>query len=172
MSHFHFPSSADVQSLFIRNVNEVFSEQSTFGQRASDKVAKIVGSWPFILVQSVIFILWIILNAAALVYQWDPYPFILMNLVLSMEAAFTAPIIMMSQNRQAEKDRIDAHNDFLINQTAEEEIRTILDHLDAQNLALNHIYDLLQRMENRDTVRPEDGELPNSQPAEGTNSVQ
>jgi len=69
-----------------------------------------------------------------------------MNLVLSLQAAFTAPIIMISQNRQAQIDRIDAHNDFLINQKAEEEIRTILDQLDAQNKALTHIYGLLHEL--------------------------
>ena len=143
MSRFHFPQRTVQELPPIQNVNEIFAEQSTLGQRASDRVAAIVGSWPFILIQSGLLLVWVILNVVALVYHWDPYPFILMNLVLSLQAAFTAPIIMMSQNRQAEKDRIDVHNDFIINQRAEEEIRTILEHLDAQNSALTHIYDLL-----------------------------
>jgi len=86
---------------------------------------------------------WVALNVMAVIRHWDPYPFILMNLVLSLQAAYTAPIIMMSQNRQAVKDRLEAHQDFLINQKAEEEVRAILDHLVAQNEALLHIHQLL-----------------------------
>ncbi len=72
-------------------------------------------------------------------YHWDPYPFILMNLLLSLQAAYTAPMIMMSQNRKADRDRLEAHNDYLINLKAEEEIRAILDHLVAQDQALMQI---------------------------------
>jgi uncharacterized membrane protein len=72
--------------------------------------------------------------------HWDPYPFILMNLILSTQAAYAAPIIMMSQNRQAAKDRLEAHNDYLINLKAEEEIKAILDHLLAQGQALSQIH--------------------------------
>jgi uncharacterized membrane protein len=87
--------------------------------------------------------MWVILNVAAVIRHWDPYPFILMNLVLSMQAAYTAPIIMMSQNRQAERDRLEAHNDYIINQKAEEEIRAVMDHLETQNEALLQIYQIL-----------------------------
>lgn len=102
-----------------------------------------MGSWRFIIIQSFILACWIILNITAWVYHWDPYPFILMNLVLSMQATYAAPIIMMSQNRQAGKDRLDAHNDFLINKKAEEEIRAILEHLAAQDQALIHMHQIL-----------------------------
>jgi uncharacterized membrane protein len=126
----------------IKNVNEAFEKQLTLGQRTSDRVANIVGSWPFIIVQSLFLTVWIILNVAAVIHHWDPYPFILMNLVLSMQAAYTAPIIMMSQNRQAERDRLEAHNDYIINQKAEEEIRTVMDHLETQAEALMQIYQI------------------------------
>jgi uncharacterized membrane protein len=126
----------------IKNVNEAFEKQLTLGQRTSDRVANIVGSWPFIIVQSILLTVWIILNVAAVIHHWDPYPFILMNLVLSMQAAYTAPIIMMSQNRQAERDRLEAHNDYIINQKAEEEIRTVMDHLETQAEALMQIYQI------------------------------
>jgi uncharacterized membrane protein len=126
----------------IKNVNEAFEKQLTLGQRTSDRVANIVGSWPFIIVQSLFLTVWIILNVAAVIRHWDPYPFILMNLVLSMQAAYTAPIIMMSQNRQAERDRLEAHNDYIINQKAEEEIRTVMDHLETQAEALMQIYQI------------------------------
>jgi uncharacterized membrane protein len=127
----------------IKNVNEAFEKQLTLGQRASDRIANIVGSWPFIIVQSILLTMWVILNVAAVIRHWDPYPFILMNLVLSTQAAYTAPIIMMSQNRQAERDRLEAHNDYIINQKAEEEIRAVMDHLDTQNEALLQIYQIL-----------------------------
>ena len=81
--------------------------------------------------------------------HWDPYPFILMNLLLSTQAAYTAPMIMMSQNRQADKDRLDAHNDYLVNQKAEEEIKTVLAHLDAQNQALTELHRMLLELAER-----------------------
>ena len=120
----------------VLDVNAVVEGGLSFGQRWADRVAAGVGSWPFIIVQSILLSFWAVLNITAWVRQWDPYPFILMNLFLSLQAAYTAPVIMMSQNRQAMKDRIEAHNDFLVNLKAEEEIRAVLDHLAAQNEAL------------------------------------
>jgi len=120
----------------------------TFGQKAADHVAKIVGSWTFIIIQSFILLGWAALNIIAWASHWDPYPFILMNLFLSLQAAYTAPMLMMSQNRQAAKDRIEAHNDFLINQKAEVEIRFIMDHLTAQDKALKEIHRLLVEQNN------------------------
>jgi len=127
----------------VHNVNEIFEEQLTVGQRAADWVANMMGSWKFIVVQSIILMLWIILNIIAWWQHWDPYPFILMNLVLSMQAAYAAPVIMMSQNRQVAKDRLEAHNDFLINQKAEEEIRVMMENLEAQNRAIAEIHQIL-----------------------------
>lgn len=106
------------------------------GQRAADWVANSVGSWPFILGQSALLLAWAAFNTAAWFYHWDPYPFILMNLLLSLQAAYTAPMIMMSQQRQVERDRLNAHNDYFVNQKAEEEVRAVLDHLAAQDEAL------------------------------------
>jgi uncharacterized membrane protein len=81
-------------------------DRMTVGQKIADKVASTMGSWPFIIVQSSILACWIVLNAAELIFRpWDPYPFILLNLMLSFQAAYAAPFIMMSQNRQAAKDR-------------------------------------------------------------------
>jgi uncharacterized membrane protein len=137
-SHHHAP---------VRNVNELLEEKLTFGQRAADWTTNVMGSWRFIIVQSVLLVLWVILNAVAWTKHWDPYPFILMNLVLSLQAAYTAPIIMMSQNRQAMRDRLDAHNDYLVNQKAEEEVRAILDHLAAQDQALTQIHQILLELQ-------------------------
>lgn len=131
----------------VQDVNEILAEQATAGQRAADWVATAVGSWRFIIGQSILLVIWAILNVTAWIQHWDPYPFILMNLFMSLQAAFTAPVIMMSQNRQTVRDRLKAQNDFLINLKAEEEIRAILVHLDAQNEALVEIHQQLLRLQ-------------------------
>ena len=130
----------------VLDVNEILEDQATKGQRAADWVATAVGSWGFIIGQSVLLTFWIVLNITAWINHWDPYPVSLMNLFLSAQAAFTAPVIMMSQNRQTTFDRLEAHNDFMINQKAEEEIRAILIQLDAQNEALAEIHLQLARL--------------------------
>jgi uncharacterized membrane protein len=99
--------------------------QLTTGQRIADKVAATMGSWPFIIVQTVFLIIWIILNLTAWVQQWDPYPFILLNLALSFQAAYAAPFIMMAQNRQQDIDRQAAETDHRINIKAELEIELL-----------------------------------------------
>ncbi len=103
----------------------------TRGAMIADLVAETVGSWRFIVIQSVILGLWVIMNVVAFIAHWDPYPFILLNLVLSFQAAYAAPIIMMSQNRQAEIDRRDAEHDFRINVKAELEIELLHNKIDA-----------------------------------------
>lgn len=102
-----------------------------FGAKIADWVAQTVGSWRFIIIQSVILALWIILNIIAWWTHWDPYPFILLNLVLSFQAAYAAPIIMMSQNRQSEIDRRHAENDYRVNEKAELEIELLHAKIDA-----------------------------------------
>jgi len=146
MTVVQFPTPFRHEHPPVRNVNEVFEEELSLAQRASDVVAKTVGSWKFIIIQSFLLSIWVVVNVVAIVQQWDPYPFILMNLVLSLQAAYTAPIIMMSQNRQAIRDRIEAHEDYLINQKAEVEIRAILDHLAAQDQALESLHQMLLKM--------------------------
>jgi uncharacterized membrane protein len=106
-----------------RNVNLEAEERLTLGQRLADRVAAFGGSWPFILVFCAVMVLWIVVNTWVLAEQtFDPYPYILLNLVLSMLAAMQAPIIMMSQNRQAAKDRLQADLDYRINLKAELEV--------------------------------------------------
>ena len=99
----------------------------TIGQRASDGIAKWVGSWVFIILLAIIMIFWIAINTSWIVFgrEWDPYPFILLNFVLSTLAATQAPIILMSQNRTAQKDRARAEYDYAVNKKAEKEIRQI-----------------------------------------------
>ena len=102
----------------------------TAGQRIADAVAATMGSWRFIIIQTTILTFWIVLNVTAWINQWDPYPFILLNLALSFQAAYAAPFIMMSQNRQQDVDRQQAAEDFHINVKAELEIELLHQKLD------------------------------------------
>ena len=95
------------------------------GQRIADTVATVMGSWTFIIIQSGILFVWITANLVGAVRGWDPYPFILLNLALSFQAAYAAPVIMMSQNRQQDIDRKAAENDYRINVKAELEIELL-----------------------------------------------
>ena len=131
----------------VRNVNALHEARLTWGQRIADRVAATMGSWRFIIIQSALLAVWIVLNVIGWLKHWDPYPFILLNLVLSFQAAYAAPIIMMSQNRQAEKDRIAAQHDYDVNVKAEEEITVILDHLEYQHELILH---MLARLERQD----------------------
>jgi uncharacterized membrane protein len=104
--------------------------QLGLGPRVSDAVARVVGSWRFIIIQSLLLAIWMALNIVGWIEHWDPYPFILLNLVLSFQAAYTAPIIMMSQNRQAEIDRQAAQHDYDVNIKAELEIELLHQKID------------------------------------------
>ena len=114
-----------------RSRNEhVAVPELTTGQRIADIVAATMGSWPFIIVQSLILMVWIFLNITAYVQRWDPYPFILLNLALSFQAAYAAPFIMMSQNRQQDIDRKANESDYKVNIKAELEIELLHQKLD------------------------------------------
>jgi uncharacterized membrane protein len=105
-------------------------ERLTLGQRIADKVAATMGSWRFIIIQSIVLLLWVALNVTAYLQHWDPYPFILLNLALSFQAAYAAPFIMMSQNRQQEIDRLAATSDHQVNIKAELEIELLHQKID------------------------------------------
>jgi uncharacterized membrane protein len=116
-----------------RNVAQDFSEQLTFGQRLADKVAAFGGSWTFISIFGIVLVIWVLLNSFVLITYnetFDPYPYILLNLVLSMLAAIQAPVILMSQNRQAYKDRLSAEHDYEVNLKAELEIMALHEKID------------------------------------------
>jgi uncharacterized membrane protein len=123
-------NDAILRRMVSRNVNEVEEEQLTVGQRVADKVADTIGSWPFIITQSIILAIWIALNITAWINHWDPYPFILLNLMLSFQAAYAGPVIMMSQNRQSAKDRLAAEIDHQVNTKAEYEIGLLVRRID------------------------------------------
>ncbi|MFL0268677.1 DUF1003 domain-containing protein [Candidatus Clostridium radicumherbarum] len=103
-----------------KNINNIHDENLSLGQRTADKIATFGGSWTFIISFGVVLFLWIVINTIILFsHPFDPYPFVFLNLVLSCLAAIQAPIIMMSQNRQSEKDRLTANNDYLVNLKSE-----------------------------------------------------
>src|SRR5262249_21300190 len=111
-----------------KNWHELHIAKSSAGDRIADMVAGFIGSGAFIILPSAIFVVWVIVNTLWLFerYEWDPYPFILFNLFMSAEAAYSSPLILMSQNRQAERDREQAQHDYDTNVAAKEEIETIL----------------------------------------------
>lgn len=118
------------RKVIAEDVNEAFSADMSFGQRLADQVSRFGGSWTFIIVFMVVLVLWTALNSMLLRRPFDPYPYIFLNLILSMLAAVQAPVIMMSQNRQSTKDRLDAANDYKVNLKAEIEIMALHDKLD------------------------------------------
>ena len=108
-----------------KNWHEKHVETLSFGSRLADSVANGMGSWRFIIIQTILVILWMGLNLVGFVHHWDVYPFILLNLVFSTQAAYAAPIIMMAQNRQNERDRMQAQTDYQTNIDAKLEIEAL-----------------------------------------------
>lgn len=117
------------RSALARNGGMTWHEQhvaaTTLGGRSADRFAAVVGSWTFIIAQTIIVCIWVLVNIFAYVSQWDPYPFILLNLLFSVQAAYAGPIIMMAQNRQADRDRVQAAEDYRTNVEAKKEIESL-----------------------------------------------
>jgi len=135
---------------FYKKSHEEKKKSRTTGQAVADGVASAVGSWKFIIIQSVILVLWMAANVVAYAYHWDPYPFILLNLVLSFQAAFTAPVIMMSQNRQSERDRLEQQHDFDINIKAELEIEALHQKVDLlRDVEILKLIDVIEKLRQR-----------------------
>jgi uncharacterized membrane protein len=130
-----------------QNINVIHSESQSFGDRVSDKMADVAGSWKFIITFAVVLFLWISLNSIELLFKpFDPFPFILLNLVLSCVAAMQAPVIMMSQNRQEAKDRIRAEHDYEVNLKAEILIEEVIKRLNRLEENQNAILDNQKNM--------------------------
>ncbi|MES2849248.1 MAG: DUF1003 domain-containing protein [Bacteroidota bacterium] len=118
-----------------------------FGDKVADSIASVMGSWNFLIWQTVIVAIWMLLNVVAYVRHWDPYPFILLNLLFSTQAAYAAPLIMMSQNRQAARDRIQAEDDYTCNIEAKQEIEALQIHLSKiETEKLDKLITMLQEM--------------------------
>ena len=130
-----------------KNWHEKHGETLGFGSRLADSVANGMGSWKFIIVQTILVILWMGLNLVAFVHHWDVYPFILLNLVFSTQAAYAAPIIMMAQNRQNERDRTQAQADYQTNVDAKIEIEALALQLNTMEVQkLDKIIRMLEEM--------------------------
>ena len=136
-----------LRSMASRNVNEIEEERMTLGQRVADKVADTIGSWFFIITQSIILITWITLNVTLNPdKRWDIYPFILLNLALSFQAAYSGPVIMMSQNRQSAKDRLAAEIDHDVNTKAELEINNLVRRIDELEITIEENQSELKKL--------------------------
>jgi uncharacterized membrane protein len=158
-----FVDSLAERELLSKNINIEFEKDLTFGERLADKVAEVGGSWGFIIGFALVVAVWVIVNTVALLKTpFDPYPYILFNLVLSCLAAVQAPIIMMSQNRQDAKDRLRSEHDYRVNLKAELEIRHLNERID---LLLRHQWqrlleiqqiqiDILEEFANKKPTRP------------------
>jgi CRP/FNR family cyclic AMP-dependent transcriptional regulator len=127
-----------------RNPNEMIEEEATFGERIADEVARFGGSWSFIITFLVVLVVYTITNIALRRSAWDPYPFILLNLFLSMLAAIQAPVIMMSQNRQDTKDRLRGELDYEVNRRAESEIQGLSQKLNLLGDKIGDVEDLIR----------------------------
>ena len=133
--------------LNIKTWHDLYQESLSFGQKLADKVANGMGSWTFIISQTIFVILWMALNAVGWMYHWDIYPFILLNLLFSTQAAYAAPIIMMAQNRQNERDRIQAQKDYQTNTDAKMEIEALQQKLNSIEVEkLDKIIQMLEEM--------------------------
>jgi len=132
----------------VKNWHEQHQENLSFGSRIADKVATGMGSWRFIIIQTIIVAIWMVLNFVAYVAHWDPYPFILLNLLFSTQAAYAAPIIMMAQNRQNERDRAQAQADYQTNIEAKQEIEALTLKLNA--LEVDKLDKIIQMIEDLD----------------------
>ncbi|MBK7306543.1 MAG: DUF1003 domain-containing protein [Chitinophagaceae bacterium] len=122
-------------------------ESLTPGQRIADSVANGMGSWGFIIGQSIFVVIWMTMNVIGFIRHWDPYPFILLNLIFSTQAAYAAPIIMMAQNRQSQRDRVQAQADFDTNLEAKKEIEALQVQLNKiETEKLDEIIRILQEM--------------------------
>ncbi|WP_278036154.1 DUF1003 domain-containing protein [Flavobacterium nitratireducens] len=131
-----------------KNWHQRHYDSLEFGSRIADSVAKGMGSWRFIILQTVFVIVWMGLNLIGFCYHWDAYPFILLNLLFSTQAAYAAPIIMMAQNRQNERDRIQAQDDYNTNKEAKLEIEALAAKLNSLEVEkLDKIIQILENMQ-------------------------
>jgi CRP/FNR family transcriptional regulator, cyclic AMP receptor protein len=128
-----------------RNPNEIIEEQATFGERLADMVARFGGSWSFIILFGIVLSIYVAVNAMLRGKAWDPYPYILLNLFLSMLASIQAPVIMMSQNRQDTKDRLRGELDYDVNRRAESEIQGLARKLNLVDEKMDDVADLLRK---------------------------
>ena len=129
----------------VRDLNREVDRRQTFAGRVAADFARLVGSWMFVLVQLGIMVVWVLLNALNLIHPWDRYPFLLLNLVLSLEAALWVSVVLMNLNGFADRDRLRAQNEYELNVKAEEETKALMNHLMHQDEILLQIVNRLDR---------------------------
>ncbi len=133
-----------------KNWHKKYIDERTFGECLADAVASGMGSWKFIIIQTIIVAVWMTLNVIGIMQHWDPFPFILLNLLFSTQAAYAAPIIMMSQNRQSDRDRAQAQADFETNIAAKQEIEELQIRLARiEDDKLDKIFKILEEVKNK-----------------------
>lgn len=133
-----------------KNWHDNERDTRTWGEKLADSVAEGMGSWRFIIIQTVVVVVWMTLNVIGVAFQWDPFPFILLNLLFSTQAAYAAPIIMMSQNRQSDRDRAQAKADYETNLRAKEEIEELQTRLARiEDDKLDQIFKILQEIKDK-----------------------
>src|SRR5467141_1157074 len=129
----------------VRDLNREVERRLKFTDRVASDFARLVGSWVFVLVQVVLMVVWVLLNAVNLLRHWDPYPFLFLNLVFSLEAAIWVSVVLMTLNGFADRDRLRAQNEFELNVKAEEETKALMNHLMHQDEILLQIVNRLDR---------------------------
>jgi len=171
-AHLHFGKPADElgdiekrvlartheRKIISTDVNAAFSAEASFGERLADSIARVGGSWSFILTFLGFLVIWTLINTVILLSRaFDPYPFVFLNLILSMLAAIQAPIIMMSQNRQAERDRFEAAKDYEVNLKAELEVLSLHQKIDMR--VLTELTALREDVSRLNTILAERGQV-------------
>ncbi len=126
-------------------VNRLIHDEATLGERVADKASTTIGSWAFLIVQSILIVIWVTLNVIGFINHWDPYPFILLNLAFTIQAAYTGPILLLAGNRQAQKDRLRLEHTAEVAETAEKSTLDILDEIERNTEATLRILDHLQK---------------------------
>jgi uncharacterized membrane protein len=129
----------------VRDLNREVERKLTFSDRVASDFARLVGSWVFVIAQLALMLLWVLLNALNLLRHWDPYPFMFLNFVFSIEAAIWVSVVLMALNKIADRDRIRAQNDYEVNVKAEEEVKALMNHLMHQDEILLQIVNRLDR---------------------------
>lgn len=126
-------------------VNRLIHDEATLGERVADKASTGIGSWTFLIIQSILIVIWVTLNVIGLINHWDPYPFILLNLCFTIQAAYTGPILLLAGNRQAQKDRLRLEHTAEVAETAEKSTLDILAEIERNTEATLRILDHLQK---------------------------
>ena len=130
-------------------VNQIHIDEATFGERLADRVATVIGSWPFLIIQTVLILIWVTLNVVGFINHWDPYPFILLNLCFSLQAAYTGPILLVAGNRQSQLDRLRLEHTAEVEEASEKMTIEILKEIETNTEATLRILEFIKKQKGR-----------------------